>query len=60
MTQLLLTLVAIQVILILVGRQFLLWYLKINQVLEVMRSIDQSLKCLPAVRAENQRLRRAS
>lgn len=29
-------------------RPMLLWYLKVNQALKLLASIDRSLKCLPA------------
>lgn len=39
-----------QITLLLVMRPILLWYLKINRAVKALESIDQSLKCLPAVR----------
>jgi len=59
MLQLALQLIGLQILFLLVMRPLLLWYLKINQALEALRSIDSSLKCLPAVRTEAQRIRRA-
>ena len=47
-----------QVALILAMREFLLWYLKINRALEILRSIDASLRCLPAVRETEERRER--
>jgi len=48
-----------EILLLLLLRPLLLWYLKVNQALNLLRSIDSSLKCLPAVRTEAQRIRRA-
>ena len=59
MLQLALQLIGLQILLLLLLRPLLLWYLKINQALSLLRSIDSSLKCLPAVRTEAQRIRRA-
>ena len=60
MLQLALQLMLLQVIVLLLLRPILLWYLKVNQGLKLLRSIDQSLKCLPAVQQQNQRLRKVS
>ena len=60
MLNLALTLIATEVAILLALRPLLLWYLKVNQGLALLRSIDQSLKCLPAVRTEKERLRRVS
>ena len=49
-----------QVALVLAMRSFLLWYLKINRALELLQSIDQSLKCLPVVRQAIFQRKRAS
>jgi len=59
MLQLALQLIGLQILFLLVMRPLLLWYLKVNQALSLLRSIDSSLKCLPAVRTEAQRIRRA-
>lgn len=59
MLQLALKLIGLQILFLLMMRPLLLWYLKINQALSLLRSIDSSLKCLPAVRTEAQRIRRA-
>jgi len=59
MLQLAVQLIGLQILFLLVMRPLLLWYLKINQALTLLRSIDSSLKCLPAVRTEAQRIRRA-
>lgn len=59
MLQLALQLIALQILFLLAMRPLLLWYLKVNQALNLLRSIDSSLKCLPAVRTEAQRIRRA-
>lgn len=53
-------LIAAEVTILLLLRAPILWYFKVNQHLALLRSIDQSLKCLPAVRTEAQRLRRVS
>ena len=52
MLKLLIYLLIAQVGLILAARKFLLWYLKINPMLATLRSIDASLKCLPAVKRD--------
>jgi len=41
------------------AREFMVWYLKINLMIQLLQSIDASLKCLPAVLTEAARLRRA-
>jgi hypothetical protein len=53
-------LIALQIVVLLLIRPLLLWYFKINQVVSLLASMDASLKCLPAVRTESQRLKRAS
>ncbi len=60
MLKLVIYLLIAQVGLILLAREFLLWYLKINRALEILRSIDASLKCLPAVRETRARMRKVS
>jgi len=52
MMQLAITLLTVELLLLLALRPLLLWYLKINQGLGLLRSIDASLKCLPAVRTQ--------
>jgi hypothetical protein len=42
-----------QVAILLAARPVIQWYLGINQVLMLLRSIDRSLKCLPAVQHEH-------
>jgi len=49
-----------QVALILAMREFLLWYLKINPALEILRSIDRSLRLLPVVQQSRGKISRAS
>ena len=49
-----------QVALILAMREFLLWYLKINRALEILRSIDASLRCLPGVQQRRGPMRKVS
>ena len=58
MLNLAISLIAGEVLILLLLRPLLLWYLKIPQALKLLASIDQSLKCLPAVRTEKERLRR--
>ena len=60
MLNLAISLIAAEVLILLLLRPILLWYFKVNQHLALLRSIDQSLKCLPAVRTEKERLRRVS
>lgn len=60
MLQLAISLVCLQVIVLLLIRPLILWYLRINDVVRLLISIDQSLKCLPAVRTESARLRKVS
>jgi len=50
MMQLALQMVLLQVIVLLLLRPILLWYFKVNQAMKLLASIDQSMKCLPAVR----------
>ncbi len=38
-------------VLLALGSQFVRWYLGINRIVAVLESIDDSLMCLPAVRA---------
>ena len=59
MMQLAITLLAAELLLLLALRPLLLWYLKINQELSLLRSIDASLKCLPAVKQDRPPIRRA-
>jgi hypothetical protein len=60
MLQLALQMIALQAVILLLIRPILLWYFKVNQALRILRSIDASLKCLPAVKERNQRLRKVS
>jgi len=60
MLQLLSSLLALQIVLLLLLRPLLLWYLRINDIRTILLSIDASLKCLPAVRAATYQSRRAS
>jgi len=60
MIQLALQMLLVQVTILLLLRPLLLWYLKMNQALKLLSSIDSSLKCLPAVQEEARRLRRVS
>lgn len=60
MPQLVMQLLAVQVIVLLVLRPIVWWYLGIGRAIRRLESIDASLKCLPAVREIRERLRRAS
>ena len=60
MLNLVATMLTVQVILLLLLRPLVLWYLKVNDRLLVLRSIDESLKCLPGVAAARAQMRRAS
>ena len=60
MAQLILTVGAGWLVLMLLGRQFVWWYLGIGRAIRALESIDASLKCLPAVRVRDERLRRVS
>lgn len=50
MLQLALTLLLTQAVILLLLRPLILWYLKLNQAVKLLASIDASLKCLPAVK----------
>ena len=60
MLNLALRLIVAELLLLALLRPLILWYLGMSQALALLRSIDQSLKCLPAVRTEKERLRRVS
>jgi hypothetical protein len=60
MLQMAATLLAVQLTILLLLRPLILWYFRVNDVVRLLISIDQSLKCLPAVRTESARLRRVS
>lgn len=45
----LLILVVVLIGLFILGRELTCWYLKINRLIEVLESIDESLKTLPTV-----------
>jgi hypothetical protein len=60
MPQLILTLGAVWLVLMLIGRRFVWWYFGIGRAIRALESIDSSLKCLPAVRVRDERLRRVS
>lgn len=59
MTRLLITLVATEVVILLILRPLVWWYFGITRAMRALESIDSSLKCLPAVRTEHARIRRA-
>lgn len=46
------------IILFLLTRMFWLWYFGMSEVHELLRSIDASLKCLPVVQEQEQRMKR--
>ena len=58
MTQLVIYLIAGEIVILLLLRPILLWYFKVTKVISLLSSIDASMKCLPAVRTEANRLRR--
>lgn len=59
LTQLILTLVGLEVAILVVLRPLVWWYFGISRAVRALESIDASLRCLPAVRDRNSRLRRA-
>jgi len=52
MLQLTLILLVTQGAILLLLRPVILWYLRFNRMVKALESIDQSLKCLPAVKHE--------
>jgi len=58
MTQLVIYLIAGEILLLLLLRPVILWYFRVTQAIRLLQSIDKSLKCLPAVRTDAQRIRR--
>lgn len=52
MLQLTLVLLLTQGAILLLLRPLILWYLRIGRMVKALESIDQSLKCLPAVKAD--------
>ena len=54
MLELALTLLLTQVLVLLLIRPLICWYLKINRMVKALESIDASLKCLPAVKNDRQ------
>jgi hypothetical protein len=59
MLQLAAQMIALQIVVLLILRPLILWYFRVNDLVKLLSSIDSSLKCLPAVRTEAQRIRRA-
>jgi hypothetical protein len=59
MMQLAVYLIAAEVLLLLLLRPVILWYLGISHMILILRSIDRSLKLLPAVRVDANRRRTA-
>lgn len=59
MMQLATYLVVAEIVLLLLLRPVILWYFRVTQAIRLLQSIDKSLKCLPAVRTDAQRIRRA-
>jgi hypothetical protein len=41
----------VSIVLFMIGRMIVLWYFKIDRAIELLESIDHSLKQLPAVRS---------
>jgi hypothetical protein len=60
MMQLAAQLIAAEVVILILLRPLILWYFGLSSMRKTLESIDRSLKCLPAVRTESQRLRKAS
>lgn len=60
MLQLALTMLLVELVFLMLLRPMLLWYLKVNQALKLLASIDRSLKCLPAVQQNRPPMKRAS
>lgn len=60
MLQLASTMLLVELVLLLLLRPILLWYLRVNQALKLLASIDRSLKCLPAVERSRPPMRKAS
>jgi hypothetical protein len=60
MLQLAAQLIALQIVVLLLIRPLLLWYFRITTLIDLLSSIDSSMKCLPAVRTEAARLKRVS
>jgi hypothetical protein len=42
--------IVVNLVVFLIVRQLMLWYFRIDEALDLLASIDESLKCLPAVR----------
>lgn len=59
MLELAVKLIVAQVVLLLIGRSFIWWYFGISRAIRALEAIDASLRCLPAVRTERERIRRA-
>ena len=58
MLTLALEILAIQLLLLLLLRPLLLWYLKVSRIVKALESIDESLSYLPIVRQERVRRNR--
>ena len=59
MTQLMIHFIPAEILFLLLLRPILLWYLKVNQAIRLLQSIDRSLKLLPAVRVDAHKRRMA-
>jgi hypothetical protein len=59
MLELAVKLIAAELVLLLILRPVLWWYFGISRAIRALESIDSSLKCLPAVRVRDERIRRA-
>jgi hypothetical protein len=60
MMQLVMTMLAVQGVVLLILRPIVWWYFGIGRAIRALESVDSSLKCLPAVREIRSSLRRAS
>lgn len=52
MTQLVIYLLAGEIVILLLLRPVILWYFRVSQAVKLLQSIDRSLKLLPAVRVD--------
>jgi hypothetical protein len=60
MFQLVMAMLAVQVVVLLVLRPVVWWYFGIGRAIEALEQIDASLRCLPAVSKIRELARRAS
>ena len=59
MLELAVKLIAAELVLLLILRPVIWWYFGLSRAIRALESIDSSLKCLPAVRVRDERIRRA-